>query len=261
MSEYRRTTHESGDEMPKGGDVAVARLQQAIAEANQRLNCGWLCCVIDRTGWLPLDHWYPDEPRAPEVPHPVALSRHAEELVSALEHYVTAFRGPTSLRPPPRRTQAHAKEESSPSGLSTKPCDSGTPPPRAVRSGAGSATRLPPRRPEARVGGGSLPQRCPGHLAFVRRHACSVAGPDCDGPVEAAHVRRGTGAGMGAKPDDGWTISLCRWHHHQQHTVGEAQFERLHGLDLKALAHEFARRSPSWQRLVAKQRSARDRGA
>ena len=260
MGEYRGITHGRGYDTMGDGDVTVARLQQAIVEANQRLNCGWLCCVIDRTGWLPLDHWYPDEPRAPDVPHPVALSRQAEELVSALERYVRNFHHPVTAPPPAPRQCEHTPNDMPRSCRNATLPTCSAAPLRMKRTSSGSITRLPPRRPKTRVGDEAIPPRCPGHLAFVRGHACSVAGPDCDGPVEAAHVRRGTGAGMGTKPDDGWTISLCRWHHHQQHAVGEVQFERMHGIDLKALAQEFARRSPSWQHLVAKC-SARNRGS
>jgi len=46
------------------------------------------------------------------------------------------------------------------------------------------------------------------------------------------------------KPGDDWTISLCATHHNGQHQVGEPEFERRHGIDMKALAREFAARSP-----------------
>ena len=49
---------------------------------------------------------------------------------------------------------------------------------------------------------------------------------------------------MGLKPDDTWVISLCRNHHWQQHEYGEAEFERIHQINMKALAKEFAAKSP-----------------
>jgi hypothetical protein len=77
----------------------------------------------------------------------------------------------------------------------------------------------------------------------VRRHQCSVRG--CRrGPIECAHVRTGTDGGAGLKPSDKWAISLCAFHHREQHRIGEKAFERKHSLDLAALAAEFARRSP-----------------
>lgn len=86
-------------------------------------------------------------------------------------------------------------------------------------------------------------KRSPAHRAWVRGHACVV--PGCDGrPIECAHVRSGTDGGMGVKPSDIWTVSLCRDHHTEQHRIGEPAFERAAGINLKRLAAEFARRSP-----------------
>lgn len=45
------------------------------------------------------------------------------------------------------------------------------------------------------------------HLNHVRSHACVVC--DATSPIEAAHVRIGSGAGMGQRPDDHRTVSLC----------------------------------------------------
>ena len=90
---------------------------------------------------------------------------------------------------------------------------------------------------------------CPGHRAWVRRHHCSV--PGCERrPIECAHVRRGTGGGVALKPSDRWVISLCSFHHAEQHRIGERSFERRHGLDLVELAREFARCSPHNRSLV-----------
>lgn len=83
----------------------------------------------------------------------------------------------------------------------------------------------------------------PGHRAWVRRHHCSV--PGCDRlPVECAHVRQGSDGGTGLKPSDNLTVSLCRQHHAEQHRIGESAFERKYGIELVAIAKEFARRSP-----------------
>ena len=69
-------------------------------------------------------------------------------------------------------------------------------------------------------------------------------------PIECAHVRSGTDGGVGVKPSDKWTISLCAYHHRQQHHIGEAAFEARYKIDLKALAAEFARRSVHWLKLA-----------
>lgn len=88
--------------------------------------------------------------------------------------------------------------------------------------------------------------RSPSHCNFVRSHECCV--PGCDRrPIEVAHVRIGSGAGISQKPDDFLTISLCGGpdgHHSEQHRIGEKSFEKRHGIDMGALADEFARASP-----------------
>ena len=90
---------------------------------------------------------------------------------------------------------------------------------------------------------------CPAHRAWVRRHCCCVV--DCRRtPIECAHVRIGTDGGAGTKPSDKWVISLCAFHHREQHHIGERAFERRYGLELRALAQEFARRSPHWRKLT-----------
>jgi hypothetical protein len=81
------------------------------------------------------------------------------------------------------------------------------------------------------------------HRDWVRTHFCSV--PGCQlMPIEVAHVRRGTGGGVGLKPSDAYTISLCREHHAEQHRIGEQSFEQRHGLSMLALAREFFAKSP-----------------
>ena len=91
-------------------------------------------------------------------------------------------------------------------------------------------------------------RECPGHRAWVRRHHCCV--PEClNVPIECAHVRTGTDRGIGLKPSDRWTVSLCSAHHAEQHRIGEGSFERLYALDLRGLATTFAAKSPHRYRL------------
>lgn len=115
---------------------------------------------------------------------------------------------------------------------------------------------LPPRiTRRATDTGRDQRDRCPGHRDFVRGHACCV--PDCAGrPIEVAHIRVGTDGGMGLKPSDNWTISLCADHHAEQHRIGEPEFERAHGIVMKTLAREFASASPAWGRYL--KRKGRD---
>jgi hypothetical protein len=103
---------------------------------------------------------------------------------------------------------------------------------------------LPAKRQKVRSGiarDGRI--RCPGHLKFVRSYACCV--PFCIAlDIEAAHVRLGSHAGMGEKPDDTKAISLCSRHHAEQHRIGEATFAAKYQIDLQALALNFAKISP-----------------
>jgi hypothetical protein len=63
-------------------------------------------------------------------------------------------------------------------------------------------------------------------------------------PIEVAHVRLGSGAGVGQKPDDWNTISLCRGCHAEQHRLGEQTFSKRYGIDMAQMAAEFAKASP-----------------
>jgi hypothetical protein len=63
--------------------------------------------------------------------------------------------------------------------------------------------------------------------------------------IEAAHVRNGSGAGIGTKPDDFRAVSLCggvEGCHAKQHRVGEATFWA--GRDVEAIIRAFIQASP-----------------
>jgi predicted metal-binding transcription factor (methanogenesis marker protein 9) len=51
------------------------------------------------------------------------------------------------------------------------------------------------------------------------------------------------------KPSDVWCISLCKVCHARQHQIGERAFEAETGINLKALAEAFLKRSPHKQKL------------
>jgi len=82
--------------------------------------------------------------------------------------------------------------------------------------------------------------RCPAHCKFVREHACSFCGTTAG--IEVMHVRLGSGAGMGQKPDDWRTCSACRDCHARQHSIGEETFWQ--GRDREALIAAFIKASP-----------------
>lgn len=70
-------------------------------------------------------------------------------------------------------------------------------------------------------------------------------------PIEAAHVRLGSGAGLGQKPDDFRAVPLCGGlggHHSVQHRQGEETFWRTYhaasGQTVEQLIAELCAASP-----------------
>lgn len=93
-------------------------------------------------------------------------------------------------------------------------------------------------------------QRDPGFLAYLRRQPCEARHlGDCEGPIEAAHVRfsdAGKGIvnpGMGRKNHDRNANPLCRHHHrHDQHRRSERAFWAALGKDAyETAAAHYAR--------------------
>lgn len=89
--------------------------------------------------------------------------------------------------------------------------------------------------------------RSTAHLNFVRSFQCAV--PGCHGrPIEAAHVRIGSGAGMGQKPHDYYAVPLCKGCHARQHIKGEDTFWRTYhaasGQTVEQLIDALCKESP-----------------
>lgn len=84
------------------------------------------------------------------------------------------------------------------------------------------------------------------HCTFVRSHACCNCGETAG--IEVAHVRIGSGAGLGQKPSDWRTVSLCRECHQRQHNIGEPSFWREYGNRTGAMVFDlidaFCKASP-----------------
>lgn len=87
------------------------------------------------------------------------------------------------------------------------------------------------------------------HLAHVRKHACVNCGATA--PIEAAHVRTGSDAGMGRKPSDYFAVPLCGGMdgcHQRQHTFGEDSFwlayRGMTGHAVSDVIEELIRTSP-----------------
>lgn len=85
------------------------------------------------------------------------------------------------------------------------------------------------------------------HCNHVRQHACVVC--DDTAGIEVAHVRLGSGAGMGQKPHDYRTVALCKVCHQRQHNVGEATFWK--GRNLEAIIEAFNVTSPAKREIEA----------
>ena len=77
-------------------------------------------------------------------------------------------------------------------------------------------------------------------------------------PIEAAHVRIGSGAGIGQKPDDWRAVGLCKWHHARQHSIGEETFWREYAEsgqgDVESLIAQYVAASPRASEIRAIQR-------
>jgi len=78
--------------------------------------------------------------------------------------------------------------------------------------------------------------RNPKYLAFVRSLPCCATGSTWE--VQAAHVRIGSGAGIGMKPSDFRAVPLIASAHHDQHQHGERTFWKLTGMDPEAAIRE-----------------------
>lgn len=107
---------------------------------------------------------------------------------------------------------------------------------------------LPKMRKRQRFGTREEQQvRCPGHLAWIRRHECCIKGRNghaCDGRIEAMHVRYGNDGGAGIKPGDDHTIPGCTLAHRTQHDMGELSFQHRYGIDLNKMADQLWQMSP-----------------
>jgi len=111
-------------------------------------------------------------------------------------------------------------------------------------------TLLPPRI--ARQPKRSSRWRSPAHRKHVASFACAMCHSKTN--VVAAHLRMGSGAGLGTKPDDWLTAPLCEsvvggiGCHNVQHMVGERTFwleyEQRHGQTVYQLIEALIASSP-----------------
>ena len=57
--------------------------------------------------------------------------------------------------------------------------------------------------------------------------------------------------GMGVKPSDCFVIPLCSAAHREQHNVGEAEFQRIYGINMRRIADSLWLKSPHGRRYRA----------
>lgn len=104
--------------------------------------------------------------------------------------------------------------------------------------------------------------RSPAHLNFIRSFACCACHSTIK--IEAAHVRLGSHAGIGQKPDDWRAVPLCGGSessgsgcHQLQHSQGERSFWKAVKLDPEALIAAFIKASPKRREI---EQAIRERG-
>lgn len=98
--------------------------------------------------------------------------------------------------------------------------------------------------------------RSQAHCNDLRRYACANCAETA--AIEVAHVRIGSGAGIGQKPDDFSAVPLCRDCHQRQHTIGErtfwADYKAIHGQSVEQLLAELQAASPKAREIAAAKR-------
>jgi len=75
--------------------------------------------------------------------------------------------------------------------------------------------------------------RMPKYLKYIRTLPCVVCKTTYD--IQAAHVRYIAPCGIGIKPPDSATVSLCQPCHAEQHSRGEEVWWKSKGLDPKEI--------------------------
>lgn len=108
---------------------------------------------------------------------------------------------------------------------------------------------IPKRRKRAKMGVRPPERvRSPGHLAWVRGHACAAFGNPptyyCGDRIESHHVRVEGDGTTGKKPSDEHVVPLCNLHHEEGHRIGWKSFEARYKVDLTKIAAELWKRSP-----------------
>jgi hypothetical protein len=92
-----------------------------------------------------------------------------------------------------------------------------------------------------------VPDRSPEYLAWIRTLGCVICARESGGAtvVEAAHTNVLGARGLGQKTSDFSTVPLCSGHHREYpdsyHFLGEEEFSRKHGSELKEVVRRLQR--------------------
>ena len=79
----------------------------------------------------------------------------------------------------------------------------------------------------------------------MRGFVCAAwASGECEGRIEAHHLRENGAGGTGIKPPDWMAVPLCAKHHGAGHAMGWKSFEAKYKVDLSAEAEKLAKVSP-----------------
>lgn len=92
------------------------------------------------------------------------------------------------------------------------------------------------------------------HCNHIRSFCCCHCG--AENPIEVAHIRLGSGAGMGQKPHDYWAVPLCKGCHINQHSVGERTFWKHKNHE--AVIAELIETSPARFEILAHMKEGKD---
>lgn len=90
-------------------------------------------------------------------------------------------------------------------------------------------------------------RRFPSHLAWLRKRPCILEGRfghACEGRMEAMHVDRAGGKGIGIKVADFWAVPACSIAHQLYHQYGSLTWEHTWAVDLVEAAKQYAKASP-----------------
>lgn len=86
--------------------------------------------------------------------------------------------------------------------------------------------------------------KAPSHTGHITAHRDIKKGEKLRLAAWLKGGEGGTDGGMGVKPSDRFVIPLCSAAHREQHNVGEAEFQRMYGVNMRKIADSLWAKSP-----------------